>query len=130
MKTIGIDSTTYLTRDLVNQVFGKIITKEEVDKLVLSGKLRRKYSYHLPSDSLLRELGVIPREVVVEPTLFGELAKKNGFSRIRIAEFFGKTNKDTTKAIVDKYFRKRHNYYYKNELLAELLTDGTEVFEI
>jgi len=126
----GLNTTTYLTRSLLNKIFGKKLSSDEIDEYILSGKLNKKFSYYQASETLLRELGLIPNSVKIAEHLFGKLAKHNAFVLFEIAEIFGNCNKDTVKLIANRYFYKKYNYYYKNDLMVEYLIEGKEVYEI
>ncbi len=126
----GITGKTYLTRSLINKIFNKELTADEIDDLVIKGKLVRRFSYYQASDELLRELGIVADSVAVNEQQFGKLAKHNAFTLKEIQEMFGDCNKDTARAITDKYFYKKYNYWYKNDYLISLLTDGEEEFAI
>jgi len=124
----GLSSKTYLTRTLLNKIFDRELTTEEIDDMILSGTLIKKFSYYQPSEALLRELDIIPNSVKIQEIYFGTLAKKSAFVLKEIAEIFGDCNSDTARLIACKYFYKKHNYFYKNDLLNELLLEGcTEV---
>ena len=126
----GLSSKTYLTRSQLNKIFDKKLELDEIDELVFSGKLIKRFSYYQPSESLLRELEVIPDSVKVEQKFFGKLAKHDAFVLKEIQKMFSDCNKDTVKLIAELYFKKKYNYYYKNEKLIELLSEGKEEFEI
>lgn len=58
------------------------------------------------------------------------LCKKAAFVRKELQELFDSCSCDTIKLITEKYFYKKHNFFYKNEVLQELLNEGREEFEI
>lgn len=120
----GLTSKSYLTKSLLNKIFKKDLSPDEVDDLVLSGKLIKKFSYYQPSEELLRELGIIPDSITIPEENFSNLAKNNAFVLKEIAEIFGNVHVDVAKVVARKYFYKKHNYWYKNDELAEKLTDG------
>ena len=122
-----ITGTTYMTRGLLNKIFEKTLSNDEVDDLVMSGKLIRKFSYYQATEKLLRELNVIPSVVVVAD--FASLAKRKNFVMQDLMEIFN-CNKDTVKVIIKKYFQRRYNYYYKNDLINQYILDGQEEYEI
>lgn len=123
-KMQGLTSKSYLTKGLLNKIFKKDLSPDEVDDLVLSGKLIKKFSYYQPSEELLRDLGIIPDVVTIPEENFSDLAKGNAFLLKEIAEIFGYVHVDVARIIARKYFYKKHNYWYKNEVLSEKLIDG------
>lgn len=129
-KTKMLTTTMYLSRSLLHELYGKELSNEEVAELIFSGQIVKKFSYYLPSESLLRKLKIIPSVVVIRPEYYNKIAKKMSFTRKEIQEIFGDVNDDTAKLITEKYFYKKYNYFYKNEVLAELLAEGREEFEI
>ena len=122
-----ITSTTYLTRTLLNKVFEKELTTDEIDDLVLDGTILKHFAYYKPSEKLLRKLKVIPSTVKIER--FNELAKKSSFVLKDIMYLFD-ANIDTAKLIARKYFERRYNYYYKNDVLIHILSEGEEYVRI
>ncbi|MDX1373050.1 MAG: hypothetical protein R3321_11300 [Nitrososphaeraceae archaeon] len=126
----GLTSNTYLTRNLLNKVFNKKLSLNEIDEMVLNGKLLKHYSYYKPSEELLRELKIIPNKVKISDVFFGRIAKTNAFVLKEIQMIFNDCSLDTAKILARKYFYKKHNYWYKNDLLIELLTDGIQEYEV
>ena len=124
----GLNTTSYLTRSLLNRIYKKELTPDEIDDKILSGELIKHFSYYKASESLLRKLKVIPNTVDIEQ--FSLLAKKASFVLREIQEIFGDCHKDTVKIIARKYFFKKYNYYYKNEILIDLLNEGETVVTI
>lgn len=125
----GLSTTTYLSRNQVDAMYGKLLTNEELAEKVFSGELIKKFSYYLPSEKLLRALKIIPNTVKVNTGLFGKLAKNMSFTRKEIQEIFD-CSCDTVKLICEKYFYKKYNYFYKTEMMQELLAEGKEEYEI
>jgi len=123
----GITTKTYLTRSLLNRLYKKKLKTAEIEDLVISGELIKIFSYYQPSESLLRKLKVIPNSVGI--VHFNVLAKKNSFVLKELMEIFD-CNVDTAKIIAKKYFIKKWNYHYKNDILIDILTEGKEVVEI
>jgi hypothetical protein len=119
-----LTTKSYLTRSLINKLFKKKLSNDELDNLVLKGSLIRKYSYYQPSESLLRDLDIIPHSAKI--TGFGDLAKGNAFTLKRIQEMFGDCHQDAAKLIASKFFFKKWNYFYKKDNLVELLNEGVD----
>ena len=96
----------------------------------LCRKLIRKFSYYQPTEILLRELGIISSFVkVIDTAGMIELSKKQSFVMQDLMRLFN-CNKDTVKQIINKYFKRKYNYYYKTDLLNDNLTEGIDEFEI
>ena len=127
---ISIGSTSYLTRSLLCRILRKELSDDDINDLILSGKVEKKFSYYTPTESLLRELKIIPSIVRVSEQHFGMLAKKQSFVLKELQEIFGDCGKDTVKIIARKYFFKKYNYYYKKDNIQEALAEGKEEFEI
>jgi hypothetical protein len=119
----GLNSKSYLTKSLLNKVYQKKLTNDEIEELVLTGELIKQFSYYQPGESLLRKLDLIPDTVKI--TNFSWLAKKNAFLLKDIMDIFN-CNKDTARIIIKKYFRKRYNYFYKNDAIINILNEGRE----
>ena len=135
----GLSTKSYLTRSLLNKIFNKILSNNEVDELILSGLVTKKFSYYTPTETLLRQLKVIPFYVIVPEHEYGRLAKKSSFVLKELQEIFQvkdkenfttPCNKDTVKLVVEHYFYRKYNYYYKNDILNDKLLDGEERFEV
>lgn len=122
-----ISTTSYMTRTLLQEFYKEKLTTEMLAKEVSHGYLIRKFSYYVPTMKLLRKLNLIPDEVKI--TDFGQLAKENFFSRKKIQVIF-ECDDDVAKIIIAKYFDKKHNSYYKNDLLMDIISDGEEVLEL
>jgi hypothetical protein len=123
----NLKSTTYLSKTQVKKFFK--LTDEQVDDYLYDGKLEKHFSYYHVSEELLRELGVIPSVVVVQPGMFGKLAKQKSFVLREIIDIFD-CNRDTAKIFAEKYMYKKYNYYYKTDVLNSLLMEGAEDYEI
>ena len=106
----GLNTTSYLTKSLLNKIYKKELSNDELDDKVLSGELIKHFSYYKASELLLRKLKVIPDTVDIEQ--FSLLAKKASFVLREIQEIFGDCHKDTVKIIARKYFKKKHNLVY------------------
>jgi len=125
---IGLSTKSYLTRNLLNKIFKKKMTLDEIDSLLMSGKIIKRFSYYQPSEALLRDLKIIPNTVRIEK--YNHLAKHASFVLSEIREIFSNCHVDTARLIAAKYFYKKYNYYYKNEALIELLSEGGEYVSI
>ena len=120
----GLNTTSYLTRSLLNNIFERELSADDIEKLILDGTLIKHFSYYKASEQLLRDLGVIPETVKI--TMFTYLAKKASFGLNEIQEIFDNCGRDTVRIIARKYFFKKYNYWYKNEILIHLLNEGKE----
>ena len=129
METKGITSTSYLTRSMLNKLYRKKLTNDELEDLIFSGEIIKKFSYYQASEGLLRKWKIIPPTVGIQKAYYGFIAKKNAFTMQQLMEVFD-CNKDTIKLIINKFFQRRNNFFYKNELLSESLLDGDVVFEV
>lgn len=125
----GISSSTYLTRSLLNKIFKKKLSNDDINELILSGKIAKHFSYYKPTESLLRQLGAIPNSITMSEHCFNEVAKRKIFVLKEIADLFN-VNIDTAKKISEKYFYKKHNYWYKNDNLINHLNEGIEELRI
>lgn len=130
MNLSGLNTKMYLTKSLLNKIFEKELTNDEINDLVLSGKIIKRFSYYQPSEELLREFQIIPDVVYIKEDSYSRLAKHNAFILREIQEIFSGCNKDTARIIAEKYFYKKHNYYYKRDLLEESLAEGKEELKI
>ena len=130
MELQGLTSKTYLTKRHLCKIFKKDLTQDEIDGLLFSGKIQRHFSYYKATIPLLRELDIIPDKVAIGQEHFSKIAKRNGFSLWEIAEMFGGLHQDVALLVTEKYFYKKYNYWYKNDLLNEMLMDGEEEFGI
>lgn len=129
-KLQGLNTKTYLTRSLLDKIFNKTLSNDEVDELVLSGQLVKKYSYYQPTVELLRELGILPERIKVVSLLYSKLAKNQSFVLKDIKEIFGGCHIDVARLLAERYFYRKYNYFYKNDLMNEKLSEGCEEFEI
>ena len=120
----GLNTTSYLTRSLLNNIFERELSADDIEKLILDGTLIKHFSYYKASEQLLRDLNVIPETVRI--TMFTYLAKKASFGLNEIQEIFDNCGRDTVRIIARKYFFKKYNYWYKNEILIHLLNEGKE----
>ena len=120
----GLNTTSYLTRSLLNNIFERELSADDIEKLILDGTLIKHFSYYKASEQLLRDLKVIPETVKI--TMFTYLAKKASFGLNEIQEIFDNCGRDTVRIIARKYFFKKYNYWYKNEILIHLLNEGKE----
>ena len=125
---MAINSKTYLTRKMLNRIFKKELTQQEVEDLVFDGTLDKHFSYYKATETLLRELNVIPDTVRIID--FNKLAKSPCFVMRELQEIFNNCNKDTVLIVVQKYFYKKHNYFYKNEAMEEIVLEGGEEIAI
>jgi hypothetical protein len=125
----GITGKSYLTRTLLNKIFKKELSNDEIDDLIVSGQIIKKFSYFQPSEMLLRKIGVIPNKVSIQQEHFGFIAKKNAFTMQQLMDIFD-CNKDTIKILIDKLFQRRNNYYYKNDRLNDALLEGETEFKV
>ena len=126
----GINSKSYLTRSLLNRIFKKDLTNDDIDDLLMSGTIEKHFSYYKASEGLLRDLKIIPKSVNIPDERFSELAKKQAFVLKEIQQMFDDCHKDTARIIARKYFYKKHNYYYKNEMLIDMLSEGIQEVEV
>ena len=124
----GLHSNTYLTRSMLYRLYKKKLTSQEIEDKVFSGELIKYQAYYKPSPGLLYKLGLIPKEMKIED--FNRLAKQTAFVLKDIANIFGNCHQDACKIIADKYFIKKHNYWYKGEILIDLLSEGEEYVEL
>ena len=123
----GLNTKSYLTRSLLNRIYKKRLTNKEIEDLILSGEIIKQYSYYKPSVNLLIKLNAIPKKVEIKE--FNRLCKQSAFVLKDIQLIFG-CNKDTSIILSEKYFYKKHNYWYKNDVLNDLLTDGEEEIDV
>lgn len=119
----GLNTKSYLTRTLLNRIFKKELSTEEIEDMVLSGKLIKRFSYYQPSENLLRDLDLIPDRCYI--VNFNKLAKQTQFVLRELEDIFN-CSRDTANIIARKYFNKKHNYWYKNEILIDMITEGKE----
>ena len=124
---MNLSTKTYLTRKNLNRIFKKELSDDEVEDLMFEGTIEKKFSYYLPSIKLLRELKMIPDTVRITDNNW--IAKKSQFLLKDLMVIFN-CNKDTVHLIVDRYFYRRHNYYYKNEKMQEILMEGDEYVSV
>lgn len=129
-KLPGLNSNSYLTKGLLKKLFGPDINNNKINELILNGDIIRHFSYYKPTEQLLRKLKIIPSTVIIDNNYYGDLAKHNAFTLRKISEIFSHSHIDTTKVIAKKYFYRKYNYYYKNDLLNNLLSEGHEELEI
>lgn len=133
MRTLKIENITtkdYLTRSILNKIFMKELSIDDIDNLILGGSLKRHHSYYKITEQFLRNQNVIPERVTISDESFNRLAKKSFFTLTEIGNIFDAKTKDITKIIADRYFQKRSNYWYKTEELSELLSEGIFEFEL
>ena len=100
----GITGTTYLTRSLLNKIFNKNLSTDDIDNLILSGKLAKHFSYYKPTEMLLRELEIIPDTVKIDLNYYNMIAKRNAFTLKELQPVFSNCNRDTLKIIAAKVF--------------------------
>ncbi len=125
----GLNSKSYLTRSMLNKIFKKKLTNSELEDLIWNGTIIKRFSYYQPSEKLLRDMKIIKSVVTLSDNSFAALAKSPKFVLREIKELFD-TNQDTAKLISKKYFTKKYNYFYKNDLLIDLLSEGIQELEI
>jgi len=118
----GLTTKSYLTKSLLNTICNKELTNEEINTMILSGKLEKRASYYQPTFTFLKELGIIPKKVEIAD--YPTLAKSANFTLHQIREVFGDCHMDVAKQLARKYFVRKYNYYYKNDILNELLMEG------
>ena len=127
MSKIGITTTSYLTKSLLQEILQKKLNNKEIAKMIIEGDLIKHHSYYKPTKQLLRSLQVIPDEIGIAD--FSKLAKEPSFTQSDIMEIFN-CNRDIANIILDKYFTRRWNLYYRGNKLLEMLEDGKEVLKI
>ena len=125
----GLNSKSYLTRSMLNKIFKKKLTNSELENLIWNGTIIKRFSYYQPSEKLLRKMDLIKSKIEISDNSFAFLAKRPKFVLREIKELFG-VNQDEAVIISKKYFIKKYNYWYKNDILIDLLNDGVQEIEI
>ena len=124
-----INTTTYLSRSQLSRLLNKNLSNDEIDDLIFSGDVTKNFSYYKATEKLLRKLKIIPNTVTVTDNNFGALAKQQSFTLKTIQDIFS-CDKDTARIVARKYFIRKYNYFYKNDVLCELLNEGKQEYSI
>jgi len=100
---VGLNTKTYMPKRMLETLYGRSLSDSELDNLIMEGKFEKRFSYYLPTEALLRELGLIPNKVTLEEDMFSVLAKSQSFVLKDIQEIVDASFKGI-EANVDKKF--------------------------